>query len=117
MTLLLILTPASFSEVSHIGIIRVFQELEKRPTIPEIESKQYALLNLHIIINSFCVLGDNRLKNYQPLGFSLHSTNPVKFYIQDFHKSLPDFPGRCVVALGRAYKRGFSFVIDTYYLP
>ena len=27
------------------------------------------------------------------------STDPVQFYIQDSHKSLPDFPGRCVIAL------------------
>ena len=46
MTLLLPLIPASFSEVSHSGIVRVFHEFVKHPTILEIESKQYVLANL-----------------------------------------------------------------------
>ena len=56
MTLLLILTPTSFSEVSHSGIIRVFHGLVKHPTISEIESKQYALSDLRGIINELCAL-------------------------------------------------------------
>ena len=52
MTFLLLLIPARFSEVSHSGIIRVFHELFKQPTIPEIESKKYTLSNLYGIINA-----------------------------------------------------------------
>ena len=37
MTLLLCLIPASFSKVSHGGILCIFLELTKRPTIPSIE--------------------------------------------------------------------------------
>ena len=101
MTLLLCLTPANFSKVSHCEIVRVFHELVKRPTMTEIELKQYALSNLRGIINALCVLEDNGLKNDHPLSVPLPSTNPVKFYRQDSQKSLPDFPGRCVVALGQ----------------
>ena len=101
MTLLLILIPTIFSEVSHSRILRVFHELVKRLKIPEIKLKQYALSNLRGIINALCALEDNGLKNDHPLSVPLPSTNPVKFYRQDSQKSLPDFPGRCVVALGQ----------------
>ena len=62
MTLLLILIPTIFSEVSHSGITRVFHELVKRPMIPEIESKTYAFSNLRGIINALCALENNGLK-------------------------------------------------------
>ena len=90
-----------FSGLSHSGIICVFHKLVKRPTVPEIELKQYALSNLRGIINALYALEDNGFKNCRPLYVTLPSTNPVKFYIQDSHKSLPGFPGRCVLALGR----------------
>ena len=101
LTLLLILTPTRFSEASHVGTIRIFLELVKRPTIPAIESKQYSLSNMRVIIDALCVLEDNRLKKNHPLSVPLPRTNPVKFYRQNSHKSLPNFPGRCVVALVR----------------
>ena len=50
--LLLRLIPARFYEVSHSIIVRVFHKLVKRSTIPETESKQYALENLRVIINA-----------------------------------------------------------------
>ena len=50
MTFLLRLNPTSFSQVAYSQIIRVFHEFVKLPTIPEIESKQYALANLRGII-------------------------------------------------------------------
>ena len=121
MTLLLILSPTSFSEVSHSGNIHFFCEITKRSTIPKIESKKYALSNLRGIINALCVLEDNGLKNDHPLRVPLTITNPVKFYRQYSHKSLPDFPGRCDVALGRHTNDFFhcdchllSFVVPPY---
>ena len=80
MTLLLHLIPARFSEVSHSGILRVFHELFKRPTITEIESKQDALADLRRIINALCALEDNGLKNDHPLYIPLPSTQRVNFY-------------------------------------
>ena len=56
MTLLLRLIPKIFSEVSHNVIIGVFHKFIKRATIPEIESKHFALANLHVIINALCAL-------------------------------------------------------------
>ena len=56
MALLLRLIPAGFSKVSHSGIVRVFHKLVKRPTIPEIESKQHVLANLCGIINALGTL-------------------------------------------------------------
>ena len=94
MTFLLRLTPTIFSEVSHSGIVRVFHNLIKRPTITEIESKQYAFSNLRKMINALCSLYDNGLKNDHPLRVPIPSTNPVKFYIQDSYKYLPNFPRR-----------------------
>ena len=43
MKLLLRLILTSFSEVSHRGIVHVFHNLVKHPTIPATQSKQYAL--------------------------------------------------------------------------
>ena len=100
MTLLIRLNPTRFSEVSHIRIVRVLHNLFKRSIIPETKLKQYALSNLHGIINALCAWEDNGLKNDHPLRVPLFSTNPVKFYRQNPHKSLPDFPRRRVVALG-----------------
>ena len=54
MTLLLRLIPASFSEVTHSGIVHVFHNIVKRPTILEIESEKYAHANLRRIINALC---------------------------------------------------------------
>ena len=56
MMLLLHLIPTSFSEVSHSGIVHVFHEFVKRPTIPVIESKKDALDNLRGIVNALGVL-------------------------------------------------------------
>ena len=100
MTLLLSLNSTSFSNVSHSGVILVFYKIIKCPTISAIDSKQYALSNLHGIINALCAWEDNGLKNDHPLGVPLPLTNPVKLYRQDSYKSLPGFPGRCVVSLG-----------------
>ena len=69
--------------------------------IPQIEPKQNALSDLRQIVNVLFLLEDNGLKDNRPLSIPLLSTDPVKFYIQDSHKSLPDFPGRCVIALGQ----------------
>ena len=108
MTLLLRLIPTRFSEVSYFGIIRVFHEFIKHPRIPAIESKKYVRSNLRKIINGLGELEDNRLKNDHPLCVPLPSTNFVKFYIQDYHKYLPDFTGWCAIALGR-HTSGFSY--------
>ena len=56
MMFLLRLIPASFSLVSHFGIIRVFHEFVKRPMITAINSKQYSLANLCGIIKALGVL-------------------------------------------------------------
>ena len=53
------------------------------------------------------VLEDHGLKNDHPLSVPLSSTDPIKFYRQDYHKSLPNFPGRCVIALGRHTNKFF----------
>ena len=58
------------------------------------------LSNLRGINNALCVFEDNGLKNNHPLSIPLPSTDPVKFYRQDYHKYVPDFPRRCVLALG-----------------
>ena len=57
--------------------------------------------DLCVIVNALVVLEDNGLKNNHPLSIPLPSTDPIKFYIQDSHKYLPNFPGSCVIALGR----------------
>ena len=121
MTLLLILTPTSSSKVSHSVVICVFHELVKRSTISVIKSKQSALSNLRVIINALCELEDNGFKNDHPLSIPLPSMNSIKFYRQYSHKSLPDFPGRCDVALGRHTNDFFhcdchllSFVVPPY---
>ena len=41
------------------------------------------------------------MKEDHPLCVPLPSVNPVKFYRQDPNKSIPNFLGRCVVALGQ----------------
>ena len=57
MMLLLCLNPKIFYQVSHSLIIHVFHEFIKHPMITEVESKQYALANLHGIILCFgCVV-------------------------------------------------------------
>ena len=119
MVLFLILIFTSFLEVSHSGMIRVFHKLVKRPTISEIDSKQYALSNLRRIINALGALEDNVLKNDHPLSIPLPSMNPVKFYRQDSHKSLPNFPVSCVVALGRHKNEIFhrSFHLLSFAIP
>ena len=80
MTLLLRMIPESFAEVSHSGIVRVFHELVKRPTIPVIELKQYALANLRGIINSLGAFLYSGLKYNHPLRVPLPGENPVRFY-------------------------------------
>ena len=91
--------PHKISEVSHSRVIYIFHKIVKRYIIPQIETKQYALANLRGIVNSLCALEDNGSKNNHPLRVPLPSTKPVKFYIQDSKKYLPDFPGRCVIVL------------------
>ena len=44
------------SKVSHGVIVHVFHKLVKRPTIPAIKSKKYALANLRGIINALGAL-------------------------------------------------------------
>ena len=92
--------PRAFPKIYHTRVICVFHEHVKRSTIPQIESKQYALSNLRVIINNLCTLEDNGLKNDHPLSIPLSSIVPVNFYRQDYHRYLPDFPRRCVIALG-----------------
>ena len=100
MTFLHSFIPTIFSDVPHGGVIRVFQELIKRSTIPQVKSKQNALSDLRGIVNALGALDYNRLKNNHPLSVPLTSTDPVKLYRQDSHKSLPDFPERSVILLG-----------------
>ena len=116
MTFLCSLCHTSFSEVPYCGVIRVFHELVKRSMIPQVESKQNTLLDLRGIVDALVALEDNGLKNNHPFGVPLPSTNPVKFYRKKFHKSLPSFPGRCVIVLGRQTKP-FSTTLATYCLP
>ena len=71
-----------------------------RSTIPPVESKQNSFSNLRGIVNALCALEDNGLKKYHPLSVPLTSTETIKFYRQDPHKSLPNFPRRCVIVLG-----------------
>ena len=85
---LLRLTLTRFSEVSNNRFICVFHVLAKRSTIPQIESKQYALSNLRGIVNASWVLEDNGFKNDHPLRVPLTSMNPIKFYRQDSRKYL-----------------------------
>ena len=94
------LSPTSFSGVFHDVFIHVFHDLVKHSTIKKIELKQNALSNLSGIVNDLCTLEDNVLKNDHPLSVTLTRTDPIKFYRQDSHKSLPNFPGRCLIALG-----------------
>ena len=100
MTFLCNLSNKIFSEVPHVGFIRVFHKLVKRSAIPQVKSKQNALSNLRGNVNALCTLEDNGLKSDHPLSVPLPSTDPVKFYRQDPSKYLPDFPERCVIALG-----------------
>ena len=104
MTFLRSLSTTRFPEVPHGGGMRVFHKLVKCSTIPQVQSEKNALLYFCVIVNALGMLEDNRLKNYHPLSVPLPSTDPVKFYRQDSHKSLPNFPGRCVIALGQNTK-------------
>ena len=104
------LSPTSFSKEPHHGVIHVFHELVKRFTIPQVESKQNAISDLCGIVNDLGALEDNRLKKNHPISVTLPSKDPVKFYRQDSHKSLPNFPGRCVIALGRHTNKFFHRV-------
>ena len=83
------------------GVIRVFHNIVKGFTTPQVKSKQNALSYLRVIVNALGALEDNGLENDHPLSVPLPSTDPIKFYRKDFHKSLPKFPGRCVIALGQ----------------
>ena len=56
MALLFRLIPARFSEASQSRIIRVFNKVAKSSTIPEIETKQYALAKFRGIINALGAL-------------------------------------------------------------
>ena len=85
------LIPTRFSEVPHGGVIRVLPELDIRSTIPQFESKQSVILDLCKIVNALGAFEDNRLKKNHPLIVPLPSTEPVKFYRQDYHKYLPEF--------------------------
>ena len=116
MTFLHSLSLKSFSEVPHGGVIRVFHNLIKRSTIPQVELKKNALSDLRVIVNALGALEDNRLKKNHHLRVALPSTDPVKFYIQDSHKSLPNFPGRCVIALSQ-HTKIFPTALATYCLP
>ena len=116
MTLLLILTPTRFSDVSHSGVIRVFHELIKRTTIPVIESKQYALSNLRGIINALCALEYNGLNNYHPLSDPIPSRKPSSSIDRIPTYLFPTFlegASYCWVGI----KTIFSTVLATYCLP
>ena len=110
MTLLLIFIPTIFPVVSHIRIIRVFHERVKRPTIPEIESKKYALSNLRGIINTLCALEDNILKTVNLLVFhSLAQTQSS--YAYRILKISSRLSGKVRRSVGLAYKRVFLIVL------
>ena len=91
MTLLLCLIPVRFSKVSQRVIVCFFLELVKYPIIPVIESKQYALVDLLGFINALGALENNGMRDNHPLRVPFISANPVKFYIQDSNKFLPNF--------------------------
>ena len=80
MTFLIALDPAIFPQVSHSHIKCVVHKFFKVPTIPEVESKQYARVNMCGIINALGVLQDNRLKNEHPLRVILPSLCPVELH-------------------------------------
>ena len=108
MTFLRSLCPKRFYEVPHGGIICVFHELVKRFTVPQIELKQNALLDLRGIVNTLFALEDNGLENNHPFSVPIPSIDPVKFYRKKSHKYLPGFPGRCVIAVGWQTNKFFS---------
>ena len=100
MTFLHSLSTMKFSDVPHGIVICVFHDLVKKSTIPQVELKQNALSDLRRIVNALGVLEDNGLKNDHPLSVQLPILDIVKFYRKDSHKYLPNFPRRCVIALG-----------------
>ena len=100
MTLLLGLNHVIISQVYRIHIKIVFHEFFKLPTIVEIESKQYARANMFGIINALGALQDSWLKHDYPIRVPLPSVYPVKLHRKGSNKSPPNFPGRCVIALG-----------------
>ena len=65
-----------------------------------IRVEKNALSSFRGICNALGTLEDNRLKNNHTLVVPLPSTYAVKFYRQNPHKYLPNFPWRCVIALG-----------------
>ena len=84
-----------------------FTSLSNAPRFHMSSLKKNALSDLRGIVNALGALEDNGLKNNHPLSILLPITDTVKLYRQDSHKFLPDFPGRCVTALGRK-KTSFS---------
>ena len=99
------LCPKIFSKLPHGRVICVLHKIVNCSTITQVESKQNPLSNLRGIVEAFGALEDNGPKNNHPFIVSLPSTEPVKFYTQDSHKYLSDFPGRCVITLGRKTKK------------
>ena len=87
-------------EIPHFGVISVFHKLVKRSTIPQVKSKQNAPSNLRGIVNALGALEYNGLENNYLFGVPLPSTDSVKLYRNNSHKSLPEFTGRYVIALG-----------------
>ena len=90
MTLFLRLIPASFSEVPHSEIVRVFHEIVKLPMIPEIKSNNMGLQICENLVTPWTQ--DNGSKNDHPLRVPLPITNPVKLYRQDSQIIFPTFP-------------------------
>ena len=80
MTLHLTLDLASFLQESRSYVMPVFQEFDKRATIPAVKSKLYVCANMFAIINSLDMLKDDRLKNYHPLGVPLPLYYTIELY-------------------------------------
>ena len=101
MKLFLGLGPVIFPQLSRSTVKFFFQEFVKRPTIPEVEWKQYAGMNLFGIINAFGTLQDYCLKNiYHLLRVPLLVSYTVEIHRKGSDKSSTKFSRQYVIALG-----------------
>ena len=87
-----ILNPTRFSEVPLGGVIRVFHELVKRSMIPQVKSKQNALLNLRGIVDDLGALEDNGLKKITLSAFHFLARNPLSSTDRITTNLFPTFP-------------------------
>ena len=116
MTFLRSFCPTSFSEAPHRGVIRVFHDLVKRSTIPQVERvKKNALSNLRGIVNALGALEDNGLKKITLLAFYFLARTPSSS-TDKIPQISYQLPQKVRHSFGSQNKQVFTTVLATYCL-